>query len=466
MTALWTAAEAAEAAGGEARGDWAVTGIGIDSRNVAPGELFVALRAARDGHEFVAAALAAGAGAAMVSRVPDGVPGHAPLLLVPDVQAGLEALGRAGRARTGARVIAVTGSAGKTTVKEMLRHALAPQVRVHAAQDSYNNHWGVPITLARAPRGAQVLVVEIGMSAPGEIAPLSRLARPDVGVITTVAAAHLEAFGRIEGIAKEKASIAEGLLADGAMVLNADLETTPILRAAAGARRVIAFGEGPGADVRVRDVEASADGVRCAVDLPSGTVTLRLGAPGRHLAMNAAAVLAAVEAAGFDARAAAEALAGWRPPAGRGTREPVALPDGALTLMDDAFNANPASLGAALEVLAAMPGARRVAVLGDMLELGPAGPAMHAAIAALPAMARIEAVHTAGALMRHLHAALPPATQGRHFADAGEAAAGIAALLGPGDAVLVKGSKGSRIARVVDAIRALGHPPGSNGDDR
>ena len=466
MSALWTAAEPAQATGGMARGDWTVRGIDIDSRAVAPGALFVALRAARDGHDFVAAALAAGAGAAMVSHVPDGVDEDAPLLVVPDVQAALEALGRAGRARTDARVIAVTGSVGKTTVKEMLRHALMPQTAVSAAQDSFNNHWGVPITLARAPRNAGALIVEIGMNAPGEIAPLARMARPDVAVITTVAPAHLEAFGRIEGIAAEKAAIAEGVPEGGTVVLNADLEVTSILRGAAMGRTVIGFGESGGAEVRVRDVETSDAGVRCTVDLPSGPVTLRLGAPGRHLAMNGAAALAAIEAAGFDAAAAAEALAGWRPHAGRGTREAVALPDGELTLIDDAFNANPASLGAALGVLAGAPGARRIAVLGDMLELGPDAAAMHEEVARHPAMARIDAVHTSGDLMRHLHAALPPDRQGRHFGDAGAAAAGIASLVAPGDIVLVKGSKGSRVARVVDAIRALGHPSGPSGGER
>ncbi len=463
---LWTSADAAAATGGRAVGDWSAAGLGIDTRALAPGDLFVALRAARDGHEFVAAALAGGAAAAMVDRVPGGVPPDAPLLIVPDVQAALEALGRAGRARSGAKVIAITGSVGKTTAKEMLRHALAPQTSVSAAQDSYNNHWGVPITLARAPRGAGALIVEIGMNAPGEIAPLSRMARPDVGVVTTVAAAHLAAFGSLAGIAAEKASIAEGVAPDGVMVLNGDLAETPILRAAAGGRRVVTFGEAPGTDARIGGVACGPEEVRFTLETASGPIPVALGAPGRHLATLAAGVLAAIEAAGFDARRAAEALASWRPHEGRGTWEVVALPDGAMTLIDDAFNANPASLGAALDVLAAAPGARRIAVLGDMLELGPDAGAMHAAIAALPATGTLDMVHTAGPLMRRLHDALPPERQGRHFADAGEAAAGVSALIGPGDAVLVKGSKGSRIARVVDAIRALGHPAPLPGDDR
>ncbi|MDA0187032.1 MAG: UDP-N-acetylmuramoyl-tripeptide--D-alanyl-D-alanine ligase, partial [Proteobacteria bacterium] len=211
MSVLWTSAEAAATTGGQVAGDWAVTGLSIDSRSIAPGEMFVALSAARDGHDFVADALARGAAAALVARVPEGVD-PAKLLIVGDVMDGLRALGAAARARTRAKVIAVTGSVGKTTVKEMLRAALAQQGRIHAAEASFNNHWGVPITLARMPADTDFAVIEIGMNHPGEIAPLSHLARPDIAIVTTVAPAHLEAFGVIEGIAHEKAAIYEGLV--------------------------------------------------------------------------------------------------------------------------------------------------------------------------------------------------------------------------------------------------------------
>ncbi|MEC8668817.1 MAG: Mur ligase family protein, partial [Pseudomonadota bacterium] len=217
---LWTAEEAARATLGEARGDWSVTGVSIDTRTIRPGDLFVALSAARDGHDFVAQALEKGAGAALVSRIPEGVPADAPLLIVPDVLPGLEALGRAARARIDGKVVAVTGSVGKTSTKEMLRTVLGGPARVHAAEASYNNHWGVPLTLARMPRDTEIAVIEIGMNHPGEIAPLSRLARPHVAMITTVGTAHLEAFDNIDGIAREKASIFAGLMPEGWAVVN------------------------------------------------------------------------------------------------------------------------------------------------------------------------------------------------------------------------------------------------------
>ena len=451
---LWTAAEAAAATGGEARGDWAVSGIDIDTRTLAPGDLFVALRAARDGHDFVAAALEKGAGAALVSRVPEGLEG-APLLVVPDVQAGLEALGRAARKRTAAKVIAVTGSVGKTSTKEMLRHCAEGQRRTHAATASFNNHWGVPVTLARAPKDAELIVAELGMNAPGEIAPLSRMARPHVALITTIAPAHLEAFGRIEGIAAEKASIVEGLEPGGVAVLPAGLPTTPILvdAAEAAGAEVVTFGEGGHWHPTGIDMGAERTWVRA--ETPLGPLSFSVGAPGRHFAVNALGALAALHAAGLDVAAAAEAMASWTPYAGRGTRETVRLPDGTVALWDDAFNANPASLSASLAVVAAQEG-RKVAILGDMLELGPDEAAMHAAVAKDPALAAFAQVHTVGPRMRCLHDALPAERRGRHFDDPDAAAAAAGELVQQGDTVLVKGSKGSLVSRTVAAIRALG----------
>ena len=229
MSALWTAQEAAAATGGETRGDWAATGVSIDTRSLTAGDLFVALKDTRDGHDFVADALAKGAAAAVVSRRPEGVPEGARLLVVPDVLRALEALGEAGRARSTARVVAITGSVGKTSTKDMLRYVLTGQGKVHAAEKSFNNHWGVPLTLARLPADADFAVVEIGMNHPGEIAPLSRMARPHVAIVTTVGAAHLEAFGSLEGIAWEKASIFEGLEPGGTAIYHGDIPQTPIL---------------------------------------------------------------------------------------------------------------------------------------------------------------------------------------------------------------------------------------------
>ena len=451
---LWTAAEAADATGGEARGDWAVTGIDIDTRTLAPGDLFVALKAARDGHDFVAGALEKGAGAALVSRVPKGLEG-APLLVVPDVQAGLEALGRTARARTGAKVIAVTGSVGKTSTKEMLRHCGEGQRRTHAATASFNNHWGVPVTLARAPRDAELIVAELGMNAPGEIAPLSRMARPHVALVTTIAPAHLEAFGRIEGIAAEKASIVEGLEAGGVAVLPAGMPTTSILVDAAedAGADVVLFGEG--AHWHPTGIDMGAERTWVRAETPVGPLSFSFGAPGRHFAVNALGALAALHAAGLDVVAAADAMATWTPYAGRGTRETVRLLDGTVSLWDDAFNANPASLSASLATVAAQDG-RKVAILGDMLELGPDEAAMHAAVADDPSLANFALVHTVGPRMAHLHDALPADRRGCHFDHADAAARAAAELVRAGDTVLVKGSKGSLVSRTVAAIRAVG----------
>jgi UDP-N-acetylmuramoyl-tripeptide--D-alanyl-D-alanine ligase len=460
---LWTAAEAAAATGGRVEGDWDATGISIDSRTVKAGDLFVALKAERDGHDFVADALSKGAAAAMVSRVPEGVE-PARLLVVDDVLEGLAALGAAARARTRAKVIAVTGSVGKTTVKDMLRAALGGQGRTHAAEASFNNHWGVPVTLARMPADTDYAVIEIGMNAPGEIAPLARLAKPDVAIVTTVAPAHLEAFGVIEGIAHEKASIYEGLSARGIALAHADVETAPILfdKARAVGAHLVRFGEAEDAEMRLAEVRLSDTTTVIRARMNGEERLLKLSVPGRHHAMNALIALAACEAVGADTAEAAMALARWEPVAGRGTRERLDLSgtgELVIELIDDAFNANPASLAAGLDVLAAAAPegrGRRIAVLGDMLELGADAPALHAGIADLPAMARIDIVHTVGPLMEHLHAALPAAMRGRHADTAEEIARLLPRGLAPGDVLLVKGSKSSHVSRVVDALRKLG----------
>lgn len=463
MSTLWTAAEAAAATGGKVMGEWAVTGLSIDSRSIAPGDMFIALSAARDGHDFVADALAQRAAVALVSRVPEGVD-PARLLIVDDVMEALRGLAVAARARSRAKIIAVTGSVGKTTVKEMLRTALAPQGKTHAAEASFNNHWGVPITLARMPADTDYAVVEIGMNHPGEIAPLSRLARPDLAIVTTVAPAHLEAFGVIEGIAHEKAAIYEGLVPGGIALAHGDIDTAPILadKAAACGARLVRFGTGADCEARMIDAHLADHATVIRADILGTERLFKIGAPGRHYAMNAMIALTAVALIGADATEAAITLSGWTPFHGRGTREQLTLDgreDLVIEMIDDAFNANPASIAAALEMLAAAEPAargRRIAVLGDMLELGPAGPALHAAIADHPAMARIALVHTVGPLMAHLHAALPGAIRGQHSDTAEAMAASLPQSLKAGDIVLLKGSKGIKVSRVVDGLRKLG----------
>jgi UDP-N-acetylmuramoyl-tripeptide--D-alanyl-D-alanine ligase len=470
---LWTSADAAAATGGRTTRDWVATGVSIDTRTLQPGDMFVALKDARDGHDFVAQALAAGAAAALVSRVPDGVAPDAPLLVVPDVLPALAALGTAARTRTRARVIGITGSVGKTSTKEMLRAILASQGRVHAAEKSYNNHWGVPLTLARMPADTDFAVIEIGMNAPGEIAPLARLSRLDVGVITTVAPAHLAAFDSIDGIAHEKAAILDGLSPGGVAVLNADIATAAILtdKATAVGARILRFGTAPGCDWRSRDVQVTEDATVARADTPVGPLLFRLMVPGGHFVPNALAALAAAAAAGADPVEGALALARWTPPVGGGTglRVPLDVVDDALAfdLIDDAFNANPASMAAALDVLAAArpqdgvgrigPG-RRIAILGDMLELGPTETALHADLARHPAIAGIAQVHCVGPRMAALWHALPEARRGELADRAEDLAARARHLVDAGDVVLVKGSKSSRVSLVVDALKKLAHP--------
>ncbi len=471
---LWSAAEAATTTGGRAIGDWQAGGVSIDTRTLQKGDLFVALKAARDGHEFVAQALAGGAAAALVSHVPEGVGADAPLLIVEDVLAGLEALGRAGRARTKARVVAVTGSVGKTSTKEMLRDVLSAQGRTHAAEASYNNHWGVPLTLARMPVETDFAVIEIGMNHPGEIAPLARMARPHVAMITTVAAAHLEAFENIEGIAQEKAAIFEGLEPGGVAVINADLETTPILLAAARAQgaEILTFGKA-GEAARLLEATLSDDKTVVQAEVNGVATLFKINSAGRHFAMNGLGVLLVVAALGGDGDMAPLDLGRWSPPAGRGTRETLALDpadeDLTLAMIDDAFNANPTSMAAALEVLAAatprdgvgrVSKGRRIAILGDMLELGPDEIALHVGLAALPEIAKIDEIHCVGPRMRALWEALPEARRGKWRDTAQELADQVHRVIDAGDVVLIKGSKGSRVSLVVEALRRAGRSAG------
>ncbi|MCO6362938.1 UDP-N-acetylmuramoyl-tripeptide--D-alanyl-D-alanine ligase [Paracoccus sp. 08] len=447
---LWTSDDAAAATGGRVTAAWAASGVSIDTRTIAPGDLFVALQADRDGHDFVAQALARGAAAALVSRIPDGVASDAPLLVVPDVLRGLEDLGRAGRARMTGRVIAITGSVGKTSTKEMARTALAGQGVIHAAEASYNNHWGVPLTLARMPANTDFAIIEIGMNHPGEIAPLSRMARPHVALITTVAAAHLEAFGAIEGIAREKGAIFEGLQPVGHAILPEDLPVTQILRDCADRAGAVVVGFGEHGVARPLRIVPQDGALSCHARIMGDTLAFTLPTTGRHFAMNAVGMLAALGAAGADLAQAAAHLSDWHPPQGRGAVETL----GGIRLIDDAFNANPASLSAGLATLAGLQGGRRVAILGDMLELGTEEVAMHRAVADDPSMAAIDLVHCAGPLMRHLHEALPADKRGQWTQTAAELAAQPDKLISAGDIVLVKGSKSSRISMVVQALRA------------
>ncbi|MFT6674559.1 MAG: UDP-N-acetylmuramoyl-tripeptide--D-alanyl-D-alanine ligase [Sulfitobacter sp.] len=471
---LWTSAEAAQATGGQAQGDWACTGVSIDTRSLQPGDLFVALTDLRDGHEFVAQALEKGAAAALVSHVPDGVAADGPLLLVDDVLKGLERLGAAGRARSAARVVAVTGSVGKTSTKEMLLAILGDQGRTHASVDSYNNHWGVPLTLARMPQDSEYAIIEIGMNHPGEIAPLSKLTKPHVALITTVAAAHLAAFDDVMGIAIEKASVFEGVVRGGVAVINADIEHAAILMAKAVDCQLydLEFGT-HGMHYKLLDVQVQGDTTIVQALANDKPLLFKIATAGRHFAMNGLGALAVTQAMGADLALAAQSLGRWKPYKGRGVRETIALDPVethlALDLIDDSYNANPTSMAAALEVLAASDvgqnavhnrAGRRIAILGDMKELGADEIALHAGLAHLDSTAQIDVIHCVGPLMKSLYALLPEHRRGDWVETSDELLAGLRERMRAGDVVLVKGSLSMKLAVVVDAIRKMGHRNG------
>ncbi len=462
-TPLWTSADAAAATGGSATRAWQASGVSIDSRSAGPGDLFVAIEGPeRDGHAYVGAAFAAGAAAALVHRRPDDVAADAPLMLVRDSLAALTALGRHARARSGARIAAVTGSAGKTGTKEALRHALAAQGRTSASAASYNNLWGVPLSLARMPPDAAFGVFEVGMNHAGEIAPLARLIRPDVAVVTNVEAAHIAYFPSLEAVADAKAEIFDGLEPGGVCVLNRDNAFFDRLCAAAARRpgiRIVSFGLAD-ADVTAREVSLDADGAEISAEIGGRRIAYRIALPGRHWALNSLAVLAAVEALGADPAQAAESLRTLAPLAGRGKPHKVACPGGTFTLIDESYNANPASMRAAIETLgraAPTGGGRRIAILGPMRELGSDSVALHEGLADPLVESGVDIVLAVDD-MRAVIDRLPEAMRGATAETCEALADTAAATVGPGDVVMVKGSNASRMDLVVARLLDAGAP--------
>jgi UDP-N-acetylmuramoyl-tripeptide--D-alanyl-D-alanine ligase len=468
---LWTAIDAAAAVNGRLQGktDWMAQGVSIDSRSLMPGDLFIALQGPHfDGTAFVADALRRGAAAAIVGTVPPGLDPGAPLLMVEKPGVALDDLGRMGRIRARAKVICVTGSVGKTGVKEALRAMLGASRPTFATAGNLNNHWGTPLSLARLPQDAFYGVFELGMNHAGEIANLSRMARPDIAVITTVDAVHLEFFPSIEAIADAKAEIFQAMDPAGTAIINRDNPHYARLLAHArtqGLARILSFGADAGADARLLDIDAGPDGSTVRANLMGRALRYRVSVPGHHHALNSLAALLAVQAAGADLDKAVEALAVLTPVKGRGGRSTVALPRGAFQLIDESYNASPVSVTAALTLLGQTPvasGGRRIAALGDMLELGASGPALHAGLAASAAHAGIDRVFACGPLMAHLIDALPEAMRGGHCPDSATLAALLTESLRPGDAVMVKGSAGSRMNLIVEALKALDTRKGTN----
>jgi UDP-N-acetylmuramoyl-tripeptide--D-alanyl-D-alanine ligase len=459
---LWTTGAMAAAMRAQAGGALpeAVSGLSIDSRTIAPGEAYFAIKGdLHDGHDFVAAALKAGAALAVVEKPQrDKFAGDAPLLIVDDVLAGLVDLARAARARLQAQVIAVTGSVGKTSTKEALRRVLGAQGETHASAASFNNHWGVPLSLARCPATVRFAIFEIGMNHAGEIEPLVGMVRPHVAVITTVEPVHLEFFAGIEAIADAKAEIFTGLVPGGAVVLNRDNSQFERLQRSArelGIDRIVSFGADAKSDARLLDISLHPACSAVHANILGHDITYKLGMPGRHVAMNSLAVLAAASLAGADLALAALALSQIEPAAGRGVRRALEVASGEATLIDESYNANPASMAAALNVLGAAavgPHGRRIAVLGDMLELGPTSPELHRGLNEAIKANRIDLVYCCGPLMRNLWDALSTGKRGGYAGSAAELEAQAVAAIRAGDAVMIKGSLGSKMKTIVNAL--------------
>jgi len=463
MSLLWTSEALVAAMDGRPIGPMpeGISGISIDSRSLQPGDAFFAIKGeAMDGHDFATAAIKAGAGVLVVAegKLPSLGRLTAPMIVVEDVLAALEKLGIAARARSGAKIIAVTGSAGKTTTKEALRHALSTVGKVHASAQSFNNHWGVPLTLARMPDDCDYAVFEIGMNHPDEIRPLVKMVRPHVAIVTMIAAAHLGFFRSLDEIAKAKAEIFEGLEPDGAAILNRDdarFKLLDKLAHAAGVEHVYGFGENARSTFKLVTCELHADHSDITARISGHEVTARIGAPGRHMVQNVLAVLGAAHLVGADLDRVALALADLSAERGRGKRHVLRLRGGSITLIDESYNANPASMGAAIALLNATPvtgEGRRIAVLGDMLELGDHSAKLHAALADLIVGTGTQTVFLGGPEMRALAETLPGEIKTEYRAGVEELKPVLLAALKPGDVVMIKSSKGIGFAKLVDAL--------------
>jgi len=468
MSALWTVAEIVKATGGRPEGlsDGPILSITIDSREVGADALFVAIKGdVHDGHDFVGKALESGAAAALVSEAYFVAKGGERLIVVPDPLEALGAMGRAARERNRGQIIAVTGSAGKTTTKEAIRTVLQAAGQTHYSIRSFNNHWGVPLMLAGLPREAQFGVFEIGMNHAGEITPLTRMVRPHIAVITTVAAAHLEFFASVSEIARAKAEIFLGLEPGGTALLNADHDYLHVLLAharAAGVGRVVTYGFDSEADWHIASVTVRSDRTLAEVVHEGRTHKLELQVPGRHMVANAVAALAVAALSGEGTGAAITALAGFGAPEGRGLTLRLGKKAKPLLLVDESYNANVASMNAALDIYAGIApmGGRKVLVLGDMLEMGPQGPQLHAGLLKPVLQSGATDIYLVGTAIGALAAELarlaettrnvPTVTHVAQAEDIGET---LLSTLAYGDAVMVKGSKGVRLSPLVKQIR-------------
>jgi len=465
---LWTRGDFLAATGGEARGDLpeTITGVSIDSRTIEEGEAYVAIVGDRlDGHDFAGAAMEKGAALALVSREKlDDLPKDGRYVIVDDPLEALRQLGIAARARTSARIVAVTGSVGKTSTKEALRRALEKSGKVHASVKSFNNHWGVPLTLARMPAETEYGVFEIGMNHAGEITALVAMVRPHVAVITTVEPVHLEFFGTVEKIAQAKAEIFSGLEPDGVAVLNMDnaqYDLLKFLAKAANVPNVVTFGRDQNADCHIKRAVMQPDHSSIQGVIFGKEMTYKIGAPGDHHVDNSMAVLAAVHELEGDVALAGLALAEMEAPRGRGEIVTLKLKSGTATLVDESYNANPASMQAALKVLGDLPisdQGRRFAVLGDMRELGKASDRLHAELAGPVLEAGVSSLYCCGPHMKALENALPDDLNKVHRETAAELKDEILSALKADDIMMIKGSLGTRMGPLVEALKKK-YPP-------
>lgn len=468
---LWTATEVAIATGGELVGDntWKATGLAMDSRDVKAGDLFIAMHGElADGHDYVAKAIENGAVAVIVDRKVEGVPSQ---IIVEDTFAALQDMGQVARHRAQLNhAIAVTGSVGKTGVRNMMDHAFKAQdLNTHASIKSYNNHVGVPYTLATMKASSEVGVFEVGMNHANEITPLSKQIAPDIAVITWLAGVHVENFDDgIDGVVKAKSEIFNGMNADGIAILPRDNDHYATLVAnakTAGVTNIHSFGEYPEADAVLKDCILASNGTRVTANIMGEDVSYTLQIAGKHIAINSLAVLLAIKLTKGDVQKAAKALGAIEPIEGRGKREYIqtAEKDNPITLIDESYNASPVAMNAAFKVMAMVDpgrGGRRIAVLGDMLELGARSRDEHEGLAVPLQMAGVDLLYCCGKNMKALYDKMPPANQGAHRATSAELAEIVPDVLVPGDVVLVKGSLGSKMKTIVEAMRAM--PKGKN----
>jgi len=458
---LWTAQEILKATGGACgRNEWVVNGVAIDSRAVKAGDLFIAIVGPNnDGHDYVRQALEMGAVAAIVAHPVEGVTG--PLVIVEDTQTAMENLGQAARARTNAKIIAVTGSVGKTGTKEALAHILSDQGETHWAVGSFNNHWGVPLSLARMRADTEYGIFELGMNHAGELTPLSKMVQPHVAIITTIAAAHMEFFDSLDDIARAKAEIFQGLLPHGVALINGDIPETDLLISEAkrlNVQNIRLFGSSDGADIHLEDVTIKSQFSDVSATLEGHKLDFHLPVPGRHWVQNMLSVLGAVHYVGADVEQAVFSLQSIKAPSGRGVQLKLKSKDGGdYRLIDESYNASPIAMQAAFKVLGKLDvheQGRRIAILGDMRELGDQANEIHRSLLNDLLENHVDMVYASGPHMKHLFEALPRNMQAGYATSSDGLVTVVLSAVRRGDVVLIKGSLGSKMKVILDALMA------------